>query len=118
MPKIKHNGGLGDRPYPRASSTKARENQLINMAYDLVEQRMRDGTASAQEVVHFLKMGSERDKLELQIMNEQKQLIAAKTGAYKSSERLENLYTEAIEAMRRYSGAVGMRDDINTTPNI
>ena len=77
--------------YPAATTMEARENQLIALAYDLVEQRIRDGTASAAETVHFLKMGSQRDRIERDIMKEPK--------------RLEALYSDAIEAMRSYSGA-------------
>lgn len=91
--------------YPAATTMEARENQLIALAYDLVEQRIRDGTASAAETVHFLKMGSQRDRIERDIMKEQKRLVAAKTGALDSAKRLEALYSDAIEAMRSYSGA-------------
>lgn len=96
--------GKSDRPYPAAGSQEQRENQLIALAYDLVEQRIRDGTASAMEVCHFLKLGSSKDRLEREIMQEQKKLVGAKTDAYESGKRLEVLYQDAIDAMRRYSG--------------
>lgn len=90
--------------FPAAGSQEQRESQLIALAYDLVEQRMRDGTASANEVCHFLRLGSSRDRLEREVKEEQKKLIGAKTGAYESSKRLEILYKDAIDAMKRYSG--------------
>ena len=37
-------------------------------------------------------------------MEKQKELIAAKTENLKSAKRIEELYAEAINAMRRYSG--------------
>ena len=90
--------------FPPASSQESREAQLISLAYDLAERRLREGTASSQEVVHFLRMGSQKDRLEREIMSEQKKLVSAKTGSYESGKRLEALYTDAIEAMRRYGG--------------
>lgn len=96
--------------FPPASSQESREAQLISLAYDLAERRLREGTASSQEVVHFLKMGSQKDRLEREIMSEQKKLVTAKTGSYESGKRLEALYTDAIDAMRRYSGHAGESD--------
>lgn len=89
---------------PPVLTPEARENQLISLAMDLVEQRLRDGTASSQETVHFLKLGSSKEKLEQQILAEQKKLVVAKTSAIESQERIDELYANAIKAMRTYSG--------------
>ena len=106
MPKIIHpaGSGLGNKKYPPATTEEAREKQLIAMAYDLAEQRMRDGTASSQEVVHFLRMGSQRDKLEKEIMGEQKKLVTAKAGAYESARNLETMISDAMEMFKVYNG--------------
>jgi hypothetical protein len=89
---------------PPVLTPEARENQLISLAMDLVEQRLRDGTASSQETVHFLKLGSSKEKLEQQILAEQKKLVVAKTSAIESQERIDEMYSNAIKAMRTYSG--------------
>lgn len=89
---------------PPVLTPEARENQLISLAMDLVEQRLRDGTASSQETVHFLKLGSSKEKLEQQILAEQKKLVVAKTSAIESQERIDELYAGAIAAMRSYNG--------------
>lgn len=89
---------------PPVLTPEARENQLISLAMDLVEQRLRDGTASSQETVHFLKLGSSKEKLEQQILAEQKKLVVAKTSAIESQERIDEMYANAIKAMRTYSG--------------
>ena len=107
--------GVGSKQYPPASTPEAREEQLIAMAYDLAEQRMRDGTASAQEVVHFLKMGSPKERMEREIMGEQKKLVTAKTGAYETGKRLEALYEDAIKALKTYSGG-GSQDETEDLP--
>ena len=92
------------KPRRPAISPEARENQLISYAYDLVEQRLIDGTASSQETTHFLKLGTEKARLEKEILERQKDLITAKTEALRSEERIEKLMTEAINAMRGYQG--------------
>lgn len=83
---------------------EARENQLISLATDLVEKRLREGTASSQETTHFLKLATTKARLELEIMEKQKDLMAAKTEALQSQKRVEELYADALKAMRNYNG--------------
>lgn len=87
-----------------ALTPEARENQLISLATDLVEQRLIDGTASSQETTHFLKLATTKARLEKEILEKQKELISAKTEALKSAKRIEELYGDAINAIRKYSG--------------
>lgn len=87
-----------------ALTPEARENQMIFLATELAEQQLRDGTASSQVITHFLKLGSSKEKLEHDILKEQKKLITAKTEMLESSKRVEDLYSEAIKAMREYGG--------------
>lgn len=87
-----------------AISQDARDNQLIALAYNLVEQRLLEGTASSQETTHFLKLGSARERKELEILELQKELIAAKTKSVNSAEELKALYKEAMIAMSDYQG--------------
>lgn len=94
-----------------ALTPEARENQLIALAVDLVEQRLLDGTASSQETTHFLKLGSMKNKLEMEKLQEENRFLKAKTEALQSSKRMEELYLEAIKAMRRYSGQGGSPDE-------
>lgn len=81
-----------------------RENQLIMLAVDLAEQQLREGTASSQVITHYLKLASTKDRLEKEILEKQKELITAKTEALQSSKRIEDLYANALDAMRCYSG--------------
>lgn len=87
-----------------ALSPEARENQLIALAVDLVEQRLLNGTASSQETTHFLKLGSTKNQLEMDKLREENRLLQAKTESLQSAKRVEELYAEAIKAMRKYSG--------------
>lgn len=83
----------------------AREKQMVGLAVDLAERQLRDGTASSSVITHYLKIGSTREFIEREILEEQKKLISAKANSIESGQRSEELYTEAIDAMRRYSGA-------------
>lgn len=91
-------------PIRPALTPEARENQLIALAVDLAEQQLREGTASSQVITHYLKLGSTKERIEKEILEKQKDLISAKTEALQSAKRIEELYENAISAMRRYSG--------------
>ena len=93
-----------------ALSPEARENQMISLAMDLAEQQLRDGTASSQLITEFVKRGSTKARLEQEILEEQKELIEAKTQSLQSAQRIEELYANALDAMRNYSGQ-GSSDD-------
>jgi hypothetical protein len=104
MAKVK---AANANPLPKlrpALSPEARENQMAALAMDLVEQRLRDGTASSQETTHFLKLVSSKAKLEQEKLKLENELTAAKTKALADSEEIKTLYEEALKAMRRYGG--------------
>ena len=105
MAKVKPPGPVKKmRP---ALTPEARENQLIALAVDLVEQRLLDGTASSQETTHFLKLGSSKNRLELEKLEEENKLLRARTESLQSQKRVEELYTNALNSMRRYAGQGG-----------
>ncbi len=105
MKRVKVAGSSMSLPKMRPALTpEAREGQLISLATDLVEQRLRDGTATSQEVVHFLRLGSMRERLERERLENENILLRAKTEALESQAKVEELYANAIKAMQRYSG--------------
>ena len=106
MAKVK-NSDAPKRKIRPALTPEARENQLIALAVDLVEQRLIEGTASSQETTHFLKLGSMKNKLEMDKLREENELLKAKTESIKSAKKSEELFEEAIKAMQRYSGHGG-----------
>lgn len=93
-----------------ALSPEARENQMISLAMDLAEQQLLDGTASSQLITEFVKRGSTKARIEQEILDKQKELIEAKTQSLQSAQRIEELYTNALNAMRNYSGQGGSDD--------
>jgi hypothetical protein len=89
---------------PPATTPEARENQLISKAVDLAENQLSDGTASAQVITHYLKLGSSREKLEQERIAMEVSLLEQKKEAMASAARVEELYSAAIGAMRAYAG--------------
>lgn len=98
---------------PPATTPEARENQLISKAVDLAAKQLDDGTASAQVLTHYLKLGSSREKLEQLRIEKENELLDAKRANMVSAAKIEELYTEAISAMRAYAGhePTEVRDD-------
>ena len=90
-----------------AMSVEARENQMIALAVDLAEKQLMEGTASSQVITHYLKLGSTKERLEKEMMEEQKKLLKAKTEALESAAEIKELYENALSAMREYSGRGG-----------
>ena len=89
---------------------EGRENRLISMALDLAEERLRNGTATAQEVVHFLKLGSEKSRVEVEKLELEKKLVEAKTENLKAQRDMATMFNDAMAAMKRYRGE---EDDID-----
>lgn len=105
MPKIKSTSSSSSSKDVRQPEILENvESQCAALALNLVRQRLIDGTASSQETTHFLKLASREAQLKLEMMELEKQLITAKTDKIKSEERSEQMYQDAINAMRNYSG--------------
>lgn len=96
--------GSSSRKIRPALTPEARENQMISLAVDLAEKQLLEGTASSQVITHFLKLGSTKAQVEKELLERQRDLAAAKTDSLKSQQKIEELYTEAMAAMRRYNG--------------
>ena len=112
MAKVKASSSCNSSREMRPALTpEAREGQLISLAVDLVEQRLRDGTASSQETVHFLKLATTKARIEREILEKQKELIVAKTESLQSQKRSEEMFAEAMKAFRSYSGQGGGEPD-------
>lgn len=98
------------RAHPPALTPEARENQLISLAIDVAERQLMEGTASAQVITHYLKLGSTKERLEMERLKRENEFLKAKTDAVASSKRVEELYDTAVKAFRGYLG-VGDGDD-------
>lgn len=87
-----------------ARTPEHREQQLVGLAVEVAERQMREGTASAQVITHYLKLGSTRGKLEEDRLRRENELLSAKVEQMASNSRIEELYEEAIRSMRTYAG--------------
>ena len=106
-PRLEHD----QRKFPPATTPEGSESQMCSLALQLAERRLRDGTASAQEIVYFAKEGSRSAKTEREILEKQKELLVAKTESIRSVQNADSVYAEAIAAMRSYSGAQDRSDN-------
>lgn len=107
MARRKAGDGANSRKPIPAVSPEARENQLIALAVDLAEKQLLEGTASSQVVTHYLKLGTAKHQAETHKINKEVELLNAKTEALKSAKRVEELYEQALAAMKTYSGHGG-----------
>ena len=94
-----------------ALTPEVRENQMISLAVDLAEKQLIEGTASSQVITHYLKLGSTKERLEKEKLEEENKLLKARTEALQSAKKVEELYADAISAMKKYSGNGG--GDVN-----
>ena len=110
MAKSNGKGLQNSREFPTAMSLEARESQISSLAYDLVEQRMRDGTATSQETCYFLKLANPNQKLERRKKEKEIELLDAKIDQIHAARKMDEVYMEAINAFKLYEGS---RDDDN-----
>lgn len=89
---------------PPATTPEGRENQMISLAFDQAELQLREGVAPAPVVVHYLKLATENAKLEREQIRLKNQLLIKQADQIDQVAKLEELYEEAIGAMRTYQG--------------
>ena len=110
MAKVKKSSEDEPKTMRPALTPESREKQLISLAVDLAEKQLIEGTASSQVITHYLKLGSTKERLEKEKLEEENKLLRARTEALQSAKEVEKLYADAINAMRRYSGNGGEDD--------
>lgn len=99
---------------PPGRTLESVENQLVGLAANLAREQMENGTASSQVITHFLKLGSSQAKLETEKLQRENELLRAKTEALRSQKKVEDLYANALRAMRNYTGSTDLPDDTNS----
>lgn len=108
MSRVKEVPRRGRKP---GESLEAREKRLILLATNLVERRLEEGTASSQEVTHFLKLGTTRERLEQERIRNENALSQAKKASLEAEQRRDDIYQEALTMFRTYIGADDGNDD-------
>lgn len=87
------------------------ETQMIALAEANARRQLEEGTASAQVICHYLKLGSSRARLEKEILEKQASLMDAKTESIKATANADELFTNALEVFKRYSGYTGENNE-------
>ena len=96
---------VSEERLPPGISPEEQEDECIALAVSLAAKQLRDGTAKAQVIQHYLKRSSLREQLEMEKLVHENELLKAKTEEIRSSARIEELYNQAMKAMRAYSGS-------------
>jgi len=97
-------------PFPPAITPQERDKQLALLATEAIERRIRSGEATAQELVYYAKKGSNRDKIEEQMLENQNKLLEAKTMQIEEAKKAQESYDKVIRALAKYNGDV-MEDE-------
>jgi hypothetical protein len=93
------------KPRPRRATTpEGREQQMIALAVDVAEDMMRSGNPPAQVVTHYLKIGSTRERVELDLKREEIEVAKMRRETMAAAQRIESVYEEALAAMKFYKG--------------
>lgn len=87
-----------------ATTPEAREQQLIAKAERLAEKKLEDGTASPQIIVHYLRLATEKERLDRRALEADVALKQAKIEALQSAAKIESLYEDAMRMFKKYHG--------------
>lgn len=87
-----------------AETPTDREQQMINYADELAERQLREGTASAQVITHYLKLGTSRERLEQEKIANENLRLQAQVAQIQSQQRTDELMAEVLAAMKIYTG--------------
>lgn len=94
-----------------ALSPASQENYMVNLATDLAEKQLQDGSASSQVIHHYLKLGTERERLERANLEHKNLLLKAKTEQINSEKNSAAMYEKAMEMFKIYQGGGGASDE-------
>ena len=111
MARERSSRALTNSPEPPAISIQDREDQLIALAVDLAEQRLRDGTASNQLIAEIMKLGTTKERLQKEKLQRENEMLRAKTEAIEAQKKTDEIYAKALNAMRSYAGLGGYEDE-------
>lgn len=117
MPKSSQSGERSPEEIPKrlppAKTRERRSQQLYVLAENLVEERLRKGTASPTEVVTVLRQGTLREQADLERIKAQTAYLEAQRAKAESETVREEMFTAAMEAMTRYQGKSGRDADLH-----
>lgn len=104
MARLQKEPAAPRRRSPPARTPEERENELTNLAVNVAEEQLIARTASSQVITHFLKLATVREQLEREKLQRENALLTAKAEALATQGRIEEMYKDAIHAIRKYQG--------------
>ena len=75
---------------------------MIALAVEQAEKMLREGTAPTQVVLHYLKLGASREKMEQELIAKQLELANAKIESLQAAKDRNDMYKAAMEAFMSY----------------
>lgn len=81
---------------------QARINQLKSKAYDALDERLSNGSATASEIIYILSLDTEREQLQSEVLSSKAKLMKAQVTNLEAQSNSERIYAEALEAMASY----------------
>lgn len=87
-----------------AGTPEERESILIAKSLNLIEKQIDEGTASSQVLSMYAKLGSSREKLEQERLQNENAVLRKKVETMEAAIDVKNLMEEALKAFRGYSG--------------
>ena len=89
---------------PLAETPEDRNQQMISYADELAEKQLREGTASAMVITHYLKMGTAEHQLQLRKLENESLRLQAQVAEMESRARADDMMAEVLSAVKRYAG--------------
>ena len=94
-----------------APNPEIAEQRCIDASFSLALRQLEDGSASPSVITHFLKMGTEKTRLERENLEKETALLKTREHAIRSAEQTEKIYSDAVQAMKIYTGQMSDEDD-------
>lgn len=88
-----------------ASTPEDREQQMIHYADQLAEKQLRNGTASAQVITHYIKLGTAKEGLEREKIRHENLRLEAQVAQIKAQQGTAELYEKVLDALKIYTGS-------------
>lgn len=89
---------------PPARTRERRVQQLVGLAEDLIEERIRKGIASPTETVAIVRLGTAQEEANIARIKAQTAYLEAQKAKAESETVRQDMFEKAMEAMSRYKG--------------
>lgn len=86
----------------RSMDPQRRLNQVVNQAFDIVEQQMLDGSVAPSVLTFLMRMGTDRDGLETENLRTKSELNKSRIKEIDEKASQKNMMEEAVQAFKNY----------------